>query len=201
MDNSLHLKYLVVSPLDLKWGLAVNSVGYQEIAPGMPYPPSDHPSRYLFSEERGRVLSEYQLLYITRGKGMFTSASLGRWVPVSRGSMFLLFPGEWHSYRPDKDTGWKEYWIGFQGPVIDSRVENGFFTPEKPVFDVGIHSEIIDLYDNAIKAATEQESGFQPLLGSIVVHLLGLCNYYARNRAVRESDTGDLIGRAKVLNG
>ena len=32
MDNSLHLKYLVVSPLDLKWGLAVNSVGYQEIA-------------------------------------------------------------------------------------------------------------------------------------------------------------------------
>lgn len=199
MEDSLHLKYLVVSPLDLKWGLAVNSVGFQEIGAGMPYPPANHPSRYIFSEEKGRILGEYQLLYITRGKGMFTSATLGRWVPVTRGSMFLLFPGEWHSYRPDKDTGWREYWIGFQGPVIDSRVENGFFTKEKPVFDVGIHSEVVELYENAIQIASGQESGFQPLLGSIVVHLLGLCYYYARNRAFRASDAGDLISRAKLL--
>ena len=199
MEDSLHLKYLVVSPLDLKWGLAVNSVGFQEIGAGMPYPPANHPSRYIFSEEKGRILGEYQLLYITRGKGMFTSASLGHWVPVTRGSMFLLFPGEWHSYRPDKDTGWREYWIGFQGPVIDSRVENGFFTKEKPVFDVGIHSEVVELYENAIQIASGQESGFQPLLGSIVVHLLGLCYYYARNRAFRASDAGDLISRAKLL--
>ena len=199
MDDAIHLKYLVVSPLDLKWGLAVHSVGFQDIAPGMPYPPGDHPSRYLFSEERGRTLNEYQLLYITRGKGMFTSASLGRWVPVNRGSMFLLFPGEWHSYRPDKDSGWKEYWIGFQGPVIDSRVENGFFSKEKPVFNVGLHGEIAELYEHAIKAASSQESGFQPLLGSIVVHLLGLCYYYARNRAFRATEASDLIGRAKLL--
>ena len=87
MNDAIHLKYLVAGPNDLLWGTAVNSVGFQEVGPGEPYPPSNHPSRYLFSEERGRVLSEYQLLYITRGKGMFTSASLGRWVPVSRGSM------------------------------------------------------------------------------------------------------------------
>ena len=38
--TSVHLKYLAVNPVDLKWGTAVNSVGFQEIAPGMDYPPS-----------------------------------------------------------------------------------------------------------------------------------------------------------------
>ena len=68
IDDSLHLKYLVINPNDLLWGMAVNSVGFQEIGPGMPYPPSNHPSRYLFSAEKGRILNEYQLLYITKGK-------------------------------------------------------------------------------------------------------------------------------------
>ena len=196
MDNSLHLKYLVVSPLDLKWGLAVHSVGYQDIAPGMPYPHGDHPSRYLFSEERGRTLSEYQLLYITRGKGMFTSASLGRWVPVSRGSMFLLFPGEWHSYRPDPATGWKEFWIGFDGALIDRWKENGFFSPERPIFEVGLHDDLVNLYQEAIHAATKQESGFQQQLLGIVTHLLGLANSYSRREAL--SEVGDQINRAKI---
>lgn len=30
MNDALHLKYLMVSPEDLLWGLAVNSVGFQE---------------------------------------------------------------------------------------------------------------------------------------------------------------------------
>lgn len=107
---SVHLKYLAVNPVDLKWGTAVNSVGFQEIAPGMDYPPRNHPSRYVFSVASGRILQEYQLLYITEGKGRFSCETLGRSksIPVKGGMMFLLFPGEWHSYYPDKSTGWKE---------------------------------------------------------------------------------------------
>ena len=69
MENSIHLKYLVISPTDLKWGMTINSVGFQNIAAHTPYPPNNHPSRYLFSTDNGRVLNEYQLLYITRGGG------------------------------------------------------------------------------------------------------------------------------------
>ena len=54
MNDAIHLKYLVAGPNDLLWGTAVNSVGFQEVGPGEPYPPSNHPSRYLFSEKRGR---------------------------------------------------------------------------------------------------------------------------------------------------
>ena len=199
IDNSIHLKYLAVNPNDMLWGVAVNTIGFQEIAPGMPYPPSDHPSRYIFSEEKGRILAEYQLIYITKGSGKFTSATLGKWVNVSRGSMLLLFPGEWHSYRPDKKTGWDEFWIGFNGPVVDSHVGNGFFSKEHPVHHLGIHNEIVDLYRSAIDTASKQESGFQPLLGSIVIHLLGLTYFYTRKEAFRSSEVSDMVNRAKIL--
>jgi len=131
--TSIHLKYLVVNPVDLDWGAAINSVGFQDIAPGMEYPPKNHPSRYIFTAQNGRILNEYQLLYITNGKGKFSSASLGKgkYVPIEAGMMFLLFPGEWHTYFPDKQTGWKEYWIGFKGPLIDNLVDKGFFSKEK----------------------------------------------------------------------
>lgn len=109
MNDSLHLKYLTVGPNDRLWGTAVNSVGFQEVGPGEPYPPGNHPSRYLFSEERGRILQEYQLLYITKGQGRFRSASLPHQVSVPQGSLLLLFPGEWHTYRPLEETGWREY--------------------------------------------------------------------------------------------
>ena len=170
--KDIHLKYLAVNPQDMLWGVAVHSVGCQDIGPGEPYPPTDHPSRYLFSEERGRILNEYQLLYISEGRGRFQSTSTGRWISIQAGDLFLLYPGEWHSYRPDRETGWKEYWIGFDGPVIE-------------------------LYEQAIRTAAEQKSGFQPLLGSLIVHLLGLVYYFDRQGTFSEVD--DLINRAKIL--
>lgn len=197
MNDAIHLKYLMVSPEDLLWGLAVNSVGFQEVGAGQPYPPGDHPSRYLFSEEKGRILDEYQLLYITKGQGVFRSASLPHPVPVRSGSMFLLFPGEWHSYRPDKETGWKEYWIGFKGAQMDTWVRDGFFQKEEPVWNVGIRSEIVSQYKEAIDTARDQEALFQQRLGGIVAHLVSLARFYRRNEAF--SEVASQMNRAKIL--
>lgn len=61
-------KYLTINPADQKWGLAINSVGHQSISENEVYPPNVHPTRYLFNVENGRTLSEYQLLYITKGR-------------------------------------------------------------------------------------------------------------------------------------
>ncbi len=197
MNDAIHLKYLMVSPEDLLWGLAVNSVGFQEVGAGQPYPPGDHPSRYLFSEEKGRILDEYQLLYITKGQGVFRSASLPHPVPVRSGSMFLLFPGEWHSYRPDKETGWKEYWIGFKGAQMDTWVRDGLFQKEEPVWNVGIRNEIVSLYKEAIDTARDQESLFQQRLGGIAAHLVSLARFYKRNEAF--SKVASEMNRAKIL--
>ena len=197
MNDAIHLKYLVAGPNDLLWGTAVNSVGFQEVAPGEPYPPSNHPSRYLFSEERGRILDEYQLLYLTSGSGKFQSATHPQPIPVQEGSFFLLFPGEWHTYRPDPATGWKEYWIGFKGAQMESWVQNGFFSPAKPVWQAGLKSDVVNLYNDAIQTAIDQESGFQQRLGGLVAHLLSLAWFYGRNEAF--SEVAEMINRAKIL--
>lgn len=198
---SVHLKYLAVNPVDLKWGTAVNSVGFQEIVPGMDYPPTNHPSRYVFSVSSGRILQEYQLIYITEGKGRFCCESLGRskLIPVNSGMMFLLFPGEWHCYYPEKSTGWKEYWIGFSGEFIDNLVSRGFFSKEAPLFKVNIHEDIVGLYSSAIEAAVSQESGFQQVLAGIVGRLISLAYFYDRNSQFQESDAAVKISQAKVI--
>ncbi len=199
MELSKHLKYLAVSPQDLQWGIAVNSVGFQDIGPGMPYPPQDHPSRYVFSTDKGRILGEYQLVYIARGKGRFASRTLGRSVEVSEGSMMLLFPGEWHSYRPDGATGWKEYWIGFNGSLAGGMLEGGFFPRSKPVLDAGLHGDIIDLYDEAIRTAEEGKSAFQQALGAAAIHILSLAFFYDKNRSFQSSGMMDKIDEAKAI--
>ena len=196
-NGDIHLKYLAVNRNDLQWGLAVNSVGSQIVAPGQPYPPTGHPSRYLFTEEHGRILNEYQLLYITEGQGVFRSATLTHPVTITSGHLFLLFPGEWHTYRPDPATGWKEYWIGMEGPLAETWIRKGFFSPEKPVFHVGLHDEIVNLYEEAIQVASDQASGFQQRLMGIVTHLMGLGVYYSRMETF--SEVGDLINRAKII--
>ena len=111
------LKYLAYTEQDMTWGGVVSFVETQDVAPGQSYPPGDHPKRYLFSTETGRVLNEFQMVYITSGSGMFRSKSFndGRLTRISEGDMLVLFPGEWHSYYPEKETGWKEYAIGFAG--------------------------------------------------------------------------------------
>ncbi len=197
MTDSVHLKYLVTSPADLLWGTAVNSVGYQEVGPGESYPPSNHPSRYLFSADKGRILDEYQLLYITKGKGKFRSASLPGPIKVEEGTFFLLFPGEWHSYRPDPSTGWKEYWIGFNGIQIKGWEKDGFFSRTAPVWKAGLQSDVVDLYNEAIETASAQQSGFQQRLGGIVSHLMGLARFYARNESL--SQVADLMNMAKII--
>ena len=201
MDESIHIQYLAISQTDLNWGMTTNSVGFQHIAPGAAYPPDGHPPRYVFSTTNGRILNEFQLLYITRGQGRFTSKSIGadRFIPVSKGNMFLLFPGEWHNYRPDERTGWDEFWIGFQGRHIDYWMANRFFHREKPVYNVGIHSRIVELYQQAIQVAAEQKSGFQQILAGIVNYLLGLAYSYDKNYVFETSQVRTQINRAKIL--
>ena len=199
--ESVHLKYLAVNPVDLKWGTAVNSAGFQEVRPGENYPPGNHPSRYIFTVANGRILQEYQLIYITEGRGKFYCETLGRnkAIPVESGMMFLLFPGEWHSYHPDPQTGWKEYWIGFNGHFVDNLIAENFFSKDCPVFKVNIHEDIVNLYNSAISAAVAQESGFQQVLAGIVSRLLSLAYFYDRNSQFQQSDTANKIGQAKVM--
>lgn len=193
MQNS---KYLITTEREDAWGLAVCDVGYEEIAPGDDYPTKGHAEGYYFKPQQGRILREYQLLYLSEGEGVFQSDHVQE-TKVKAGDILMLFPGEWHTYRPSSAKGWKCYWIGFKGKNIDDRVKAGFLSAEKQVFHVGFSNEIVSLYKEAYKTAQEEAAFAQMNLAGIVSHLIG--KMFSLERSVtkdRDSKHVDIVNKA-----
>ena len=172
--------------------------GTEEIVPGEEYPTKGHADGYYFDIQKGRTLDEYQLLYQPEGEGVFRSAHLPE-TKIKAGDIFLLFPGEWHTYHPSSTKGWKSYWIGFKGKNINDRVKAGFLSPEKPIYHVGYSNEIIALYEEAYKTAQEEAAYSQQTLAGIVNHLIGKMYSLERNIILsKDSKHVDIINKARL---
>lgn len=197
-DFGIDFKYLLVSERDKKFGLTVNTVGFQPIASHTAYPSTEHPISYYFTPNDGRVLSEYQIVYISKGKGVFTSESTKK-TNITKGQVIFLFPGQWHTYCPSEETGWNEYYIGFEGKIIDDIVANGFISPENQILDVGVTEDIVNLFSTAIKIAKEDKTAAQQNLAGITFNILGSLLSLAQNRNFESKETVQKIERAKVI--
>ena len=191
-------KYMLASDRDALWGITTTTIGYEEIGPNDPYPTRGHADGYYFELEKGRVLSEYQLLYIIEGEGIFHSRTVPE-VHLKEGDFFLLFPGEWHSYHPVGPKGWKKYWIGFKGENMDARVRAGFLSPTKPVYHVGFSDAVVSLYKQAYKTAQEEAAYSQQLMAGIVNHLIGMMYSLERNIELKSRNQThvDMINKAR----
>lgn len=199
-NNNLGIdfKYLLVNTRDEKFGLTVNSVGFQPIAPHTLYPSTEHPENYYFCPRKGRILSEYQIVYISKGKGFFSSTST-RKREILKGQIILLFPGQWHTYSPLKETGWNEYYIGFKGKIIDTIMTNGFITPDKQVLNVGVNEDLVSLFSTAIKVAKEDKRSNQQYLAGIVFNILGTILSLAQIKNLESRESVQKIERAKII--
>ena len=151
--------------------------------------------------QKGRVLHEYQLLYVTQGKGTFRSAAgPSEGVTVEKGTMILLRPGELHSYCPDTSTGWTEYYIGFEGAAFDRLIDRLGLGKGQQVWPIGLHSELAQLYRRALEVAADNKTAPQPLLTGIVQHMIGLLNYLLRNRTGHATDLLEQsVEKAKII--
>ena len=190
---------MLASERDQLWGLTITTIGYEEIGPNDPYPTRGHADGYYFDLAKGRTLPEYQLLYITEGKGIFHSRTVPE-ASLKEGDFFMLFPDEWHSYHPMGPSGWKKFWIGFRGRNVDDRVRAGFLSPTKPIYHVGFHDSIVRLYRSAFNAAMAEEAYAQQLMAGIVNHLIGLMYALERNMELKNRNQGhfDLINKARL---
>ena len=146
------LRYLTISAIDEEWGIVVTTVGYQFIPPKGNYPLSKHPDNYNFKPQTGRILNEYQLVYITKGSGYFSSQSC-KMQKINAGTMILLFPGEWH----------------------------------------------VGLYEDILKFASQEKTGYQEMISSIVLHILGTVYYKRRNNSFTNTYVVDKINEARIL--
>lgn len=192
------IKYFNISVTDEKWGTVVTTVGHQSIPAHSAYPLSQHPESHVFDPVNGRVLKEYQLIYIANGRGTFESRSCKR-RKIEPGSVILLFPNEWHTYEPDKECGWVEYWVGFSGSQMDERLRNGFFSPSNPVYELGFNLSLINLYEEVLNYATEEKAGYQQIISSIVLYMLGMVFYLNRNLSFNDSYAVTKINEARTM--
>jgi len=194
-----HFNYLTVNDKDREWGLYLTTCGFQSIPPSKVNPFLNiHPSLYGFNAKRGRILDEFQLLFIVKGSGHFESAHHSR-IQIDAGTIILLFPGEWHNYYYNPDTGWDEYWVGFDGINVQNMIKSGFFTVTNPVFKVGINDEFISFYKSIIAYAEQEAVGYQQVASSIVRHMLGLLYFKNQNSLFSDKEVVEKINQARIL--
>jgi len=199
-DNNLfaHVKYLTVNGRDENWGLSITTVGFQSIRPHAVYPPRGHPSQYWFNPLVGRTLHEYQLVYVTKGEGIFKSGSV-KGSTLDAGKLLLLFPGEWHTYHPKADKGWDTYWMGFNGYFPDNLMKHRFFSVKEPIHDIGFNEQIVDLFKQAIELVKQEKAGFQQIVSGIAMHLLGMVYYVMQNNLFEDKEIITKIEKARMI--
>jgi AraC-like DNA-binding protein len=155
------------------WGVTVRTVGHYIHKPKVIYPDHKHPNSYYFDWKKGRILDEFQLLYISNGQGTFEAEGVKE-IVIEAGSVFLLFPGIWHRYRPLEETGWEEFWVGFQGHYADYLMKQDCFRPAAPVLQIGEHPELLNVFIQLIETVKYEGVAFRQLSSCQVTQLLGL---------------------------
>lgn len=193
-----YYKYLPLSIEDKKWGLYVLNAGCIRTGPSDVYPISNHPSQYYFNWKNGRILDEYQLIYITQGTGFFESDSC-RYQEIKAGTVIILFPGERHRYKPAEHTGWDEYWIGLKGEIIDNLVYNSFFSRENPCLYIGFNEQVFNIFESIIEKTKTEITGYQPLISGAAFYLMGSLHAILKQRTVEHEDREILVDKARIL--
>jgi len=192
-----YFKYLTHSAEDEAWGLYLTVAGCARVMPGVDYPPPGHPTGYNFNWDKGRVLHEYQVNYITEGEGILELSS-GNF-PVQEGSVLLIRPDQWHRYRPVKEIGWKEHYLGFNGSFTHQFFNGNGFETEQPVFHIGFQDKVMQSLYDVISLVKDEKSGYQQVCSGLVIHILGLILFLKRNKNFSGGGIESIIQKACLV--
>jgi AraC-like DNA-binding protein len=162
--------YFHTTERDRRWGFQVSGAGHATTEPNQSYPPQVHPRGYDFKWEKGRRLEEFGLLYLVRGRGTFESQHQPS-TSLEFGQAAILFPGEWHRYRPDPATGWEEYWVTFGGSIVEGWLRKGFLNPERPLVTTNLGLSLASTFEELLRLLG-QRSSQNTFLSSGLCHLL-----------------------------
>ena len=194
-DSFLH--YLPYSEEDEKLGMLCTTAGSISVRPGTVYPPQkqDHPAMFRPVAE-GRVLPEFQVVYITEGEGVFSCE--GKNYKAAPGSILLVLPGLKHAYHPLPETGWHEYWVGFKGAYFSRLLEEGRFSPENVFFETGLHSSVLSFFNQIFDEVSNQRPLYQLKTCALILSLIA--EVLTRERRKEQPNYYEkIVAKAKYL--
>lgn len=190
------IKYFSVSANEENWGFYITTTGHKKVKPHESYPNEKlHPMTHAFTWHKGRILNDYSMVFITNGSGVFENVH-GKYI-VESGSVFLLYPDEWHRYKPDTNTGWEEYWISFKGNYPEFLMQKNFPFKEKPIIQTGCNEQLQMLLHDLIKKIDIGISGYQQIISGITLQILGILSHSHKNLNLNVDDKDkELIKKA-----
>jgi AraC-like DNA-binding protein len=172
------VRYSRFFPADAKvaqWGISVTGAGVTDQPGRSVFSLRGLPDLYQFTWTSGRTLAEYAFLYVARGGGVFESIPTGA-QNVAAGDAIVFFPGVWHRYRPDRDSGWKIYWVNGNGQQLQVLVQQEFFSPEHPVSRVSDRRAVSDSYQRLLDMVQHEGVGNPLLLSAAMLEIIArLC--------------------------
>lgn len=164
-------RYLPVSERTARWGLYLTGCGHVRVPRRGTHPTPGHPGLYRFRWERGRILPEFQFIYLIRGAGEFESAATGA-RPLRAGDVVVLFPGVWHRYRPAKGSPWETLWVGADGENLHRMVAQGFLSVDRPLIHVGADRGLRKAYLGLLRRVRLAREGNPLLLAAMATEIL-----------------------------
>lgn len=186
--------YCEPNPLHANFGLYLTGAGTETARPHEPYPHAYHSSEYYFTWENGRTLNggEHQLLYILEGKGVIEFTD-GTRIRLSAGSLVILHAGEWHRYKPEPKTGWREAYIGFAGDFCKKFLASPFFHEPPTVLNIKpggrFEHDLLRLIDRTHAESTTSPyslaGSFLSLIGSVIEQTTAQESKHAHNGTIR----------------
>lgn len=196
MNPANFSQYLPTDQQAKAWGWRLVHAGRQIVPPNSDYPDKGHPLDYLFDKDGRRTLEEFQIVFIARGSGTFESHSQSK-TEVVAGDALLLFPNEWHRYRPSEETGWSEYWVGFRGQEAE-RIIEAFFSPNQAVCKVGLSDAIIQHFDQILHWLRKPVAAKEQILASHIPLILAFLKSGALPQENSLSKDSEIVLQAKA---
>ncbi len=187
-------EYLNPGETDREWGVFLNVAGKASIGPGMIYPSREHPTGYYYTWKKGRILDEFQLIYILKGNGILEN-ELGQF-ELEAGSVVLIRPNEYHRYRPLLETGWVEYFLGFNGHLVKHFYEQATFLMQESVLRYGIQDQILECFHRIFAGVESERPGFQQIAAGQLIELLGYLVAYQKRGEFSGKPIEKIIQRA-----
>jgi len=165
--------YRLPHPEAGQWGVGVQGGGLCQVRAGEAYPPRGHPSDHSFDWNMGRALGAFQVVFISHGRGEFESQATGTQRVVA-GMALMLFPGVWHRYRPEPESGWTEKWVEFTGLLPQRLAKAGLFAPERAVIPVASPADMESRMDVLHGLLRQEREGLEAELAAGAFGVLAL---------------------------